>query len=84
MNTIMSLVPVASSRTEGLKYQVYTNRFAKFFDLKNEKVVSLFPDKKEWIPYEKDLELSGYEGYFKELKQAKEFIAELRRGRPIN
>ena len=57
MNTIISLVPAASSPAQGLKFQVYTKRFARFFGFQNDVSEALrrfqivkhgFPMKKTW------------------------------------
>jgi len=83
MNTIMSLIPTKSSKDEGLKFQVYTKRFAKFFNIKDDEAVLILPKSKEWQLSKKDLELVGHEGYFRDLGQAKAFIAKLRKDKSL-
>ncbi|MCW4046583.1 MAG: endonuclease NucS [Candidatus Bathyarchaeota archaeon] len=82
MNTIFSLLPPESSAEEGLKFKVYSKRFSKFFSISEDEPKMVLPEnKKEWIPYPKsnDPEYRGYEGFFKELNQAEDFLKKLRK-----
>lgn len=77
MNTIFHLIPQDSNAEKGLKFRVYSKRFSKFFDISEEKTNMILPeDKKEWQPYPQP-EYSGYEGFFKSLEQAENFLKKL-------
>lgn len=80
MNTIFSVIPEQSSREEGLKFQVYLKRFARYFGIAEPDAENILPaNKKEWKFY-KDAppEYSGYEGFFKDKEEAKDFVNKLR------
>lgn len=78
-NTIFSLIPQESSAQDGLKFQVYLNRFSRYFNTDAETAKSILPDdKKEWKYYKNaPPEYSGYEGFFKNTKQAHDFLLNL-------
>lgn len=80
MNTIFSLVPKESSAEEGLKFKVYSKRFSKFFNISEDETKRILPEnKKEWNPYPKNPEYLGYEGFFRDINQAEDFLKKLRK-----
>ncbi len=83
MNTIFSIIPEKSNVEEGLKFQVYANRFSRYFDLPGDPSTSVLPpNKKEWKFYKgAPLEYSGFEGFFKDLKVAENFIDKLQKAK---
>jgi len=79
MNTIFSLVPQESNAGEGLKFKVYSKRFSKFFNISEEETKMILPEnKKEWH-FGPEPEYSGYEGFFKTIKQAEDFLKKLQK-----
>jgi hypothetical protein len=83
-NTIFSLIPKDSTPEDGLKFQVYINRLAKYLDVDKERLVEVLPqDKREWgfVGYSSP-EWTGYEGYFKnhdEAERLTEALSEMKR-----
>lgn len=83
-NTIFSLIPKDSNSEDGLKFQVYINRLAKYLDVDKERLVEVLPqDKREWgfVGYSSP-EWTGYEGYFKNIDEAEhltETLSEMKR-----
>lgn len=77
---IFSLVPGESSVENGLKFRVYSKRFAEHFKISEERVKLILPkDKRAWKYYESaPPEYSGYEGFFKDIDIAKSFLERLR------
>ena len=76
---IFSLIPVGSTEQNGLKFQMYLQRFSTYFKIEKTKVVSILPKQhKEW-KFEKDAtpEYSGYEGFFKTMDEAQHFLNEI-------
>jgi len=78
-NTIFSIVPSQSSKQDGLKFQVYLKRFAKYFNIPETEAESILPqDKKEWKFYKNaPPEYTGYEGYFKSKEEIEKFMKKL-------
>ena len=79
MNTIFSLIPGQSNRENGLKFQVYLKRFARYFNITEHEAERILPpNKKEWKYYRNaPPEYSGYEGFFKDISEAKSFLDKL-------
>jgi len=78
-NTIFSLIPKDSNPEDGLKFQVYINRLAKYLDEDKERLVGILPqDKREWgfVGYSSP-DWTGYEGFFKNLDEAEHFSVAL-------
>ena len=76
---IFSLIPVGSTEQNGLKFQMYLQRFSTYFKIEKTKVVSILPKQhKEW-KFEKDAtpEYSGYEGFFQTMDEAQHFLNEI-------
>lgn len=79
MNTIFSIIPQESNAEEGLKFRVYSKRFSKFFNIGEEEAKMILPEnRKEW-QFSHEPEYSGYEGFFKSLKQAEDFLKKLQK-----
>jgi Holliday junction resolvase-like predicted endonuclease len=78
MNTIFSLVPEKSTE-EGLKFQIYASRCSRYFGITEIELASLLPqNKKDWKYYKNaPEEYSGFEGFFKDLTMAEEFVRKL-------
>lgn len=78
--TIFSLIPRESNPEEGLKFRIYLERFAKHFGISEEQAESILPEnKRAWKYYSSaPPELSGFEGFFKSIDEAEEFLSELR------
>jgi len=79
MNTIFSIIPGQSSQQNGLKFQVYLKRFAKYFGITEPEAEKILPtNKKEWKFYKNaPPEYSGYEGFFKDKEEVKAFLSRL-------
>ena len=81
-NTVFSLIPKESNPEDGLKFQVYLNRLAKYLDADSERLINILPqDKKKWN-YTEDsspdsTEYEGYVGFFKNHNEAELFLADL-------
>jgi len=78
-NTIFSLIPKDSNPEDGLKFQVYINRMAKYLDVDKGRLVEVLPqDKREWgfVGYTSP-DWTGYEGFFKNMDEAERFSASL-------
>ncbi len=80
MNTIFSIVPGQSSQQDGLKFQVYLKRFAKYFDIPEAEAENILPqNKREWKFYKNaPPEYTGYEGFFKNKEEIEKFLNKLR------
>jgi hypothetical protein len=79
MNTIFSLIPEGSDPETGLKFQVYVKRFCKYFGISEDDAMKILPEnKKEWH-YTPEPEYSGFEGFFKNLDQAQDFLKKLQK-----
>jgi hypothetical protein len=85
-NTIFSVIPGQSSKQNGLKFQVYLKRFAEYFGITEPDAEKILPtNKKEWKFYKNaPQEYSGYEGFFKDKEEAKNFLSKLQelKGKP--
>jgi hypothetical protein len=80
-NTIFSILPVGSDAEHGLKFQIYTKRFSRYFKIDEKTVESILPGNKwEW-EFAKDPEYTGYEGFFKNHEEIERFLANLRKPR---
>lgn len=79
LNTIFSIIPGQSSQQNGLKFQVYLKRFAKYFGITEPEAEKILPtNKKEWKFYKNaPPEYSGYEGFFKDKEEVKTFLSRL-------
>lgn len=84
--TIFSLVPGESTTEEGVKFRIYTRRFSKYFEIKEEEATLMLPNnKREWKYYESaPPEYWGYEGFFNNLEEADKFLIELRKYRKLS
>jgi len=76
MVTVFSLIPVYSKDQNGLKFEIYLQRFSNYFKMEETKIVSILPKlHKEW-KYSKDasLEYSGYDGFFQTIDEVQQFV----------
>lgn len=79
MNTIFSIIPQESNAEEGLRFRVYSKRFSKFFNINEEEAKMILPEnRKEW-QFSPEPEYSGYEGFFKSVKQTEDFLKRLQK-----
>jgi len=73
--TIMSLLPLSSSGSLGLHFQVYSKRFGAFFGLSQQAVDSLLPQNRKPYQYDKTNEdLKGYDGFFKDEAEVNQLV----------
>lgn len=74
---IFNILPLESSKEEGLKFQVYSHRFANYFDCSIEELKSILPlGTGEWY-YEqsnRDEMWVGFDGYFKTIEDVEKFL----------
>ena len=80
MKTIFSIIPKESNQQDGLKFQVYLKRFARYFAITESDAENMLPaNKKEWR-YTRNAppEYSGYEGFFKNKEEVESFLSKLR------
>jgi len=78
-NTILSLIPGESNASNGLRFQVYIVRLAKYLGVDEADATSLLPPKREkWNPLSASPEeYRGYTGFFKDREEVKQFLEEL-------
>jgi hypothetical protein len=79
-DTIFSIIPKESNQQNGLKFQVYLKRFARYFAITESDAENMLPaNKKEW-KYGKNAppEYSEYEGFFKNREEVESFLSKLR------
>jgi hypothetical protein len=74
--TVFSLIPPMSSREEGLHFQIYFQRFCRFFGVDESDAINLLPEKHErWIYYEgAGPDYSGFAGYFQDIEEVERFL----------
>lgn len=77
--TILSLIPGESNSDSGLKFRLYTTRFAECFGISVEQAIDLLPEHKhEWEYYSGATpEWSGHEGYFKDIEEVNKWLTGL-------
>jgi len=65
--TVISLLPGESNASDGLRFQIYGNRFAQMVDLSKDQVKNLMPETNEyWIFYpEASSDYEGFQGFIK-------------------
>ncbi len=79
MNTIFNILPGQSNQQDGLKFQVYLKRFARYFNISEAEAEQILPsNKSEWAFSKTDPEYSGYEGFFKNKEEIEKFLNKLR------
>lgn len=76
-NTIFNIKPKESNKENGLRFQVYLKRFAKYFGITEEEAKEILPENKEWKEA-RNPEYSGFEGFFKNKDEITTFISKLR------
>ncbi len=77
-NTIFSLLPGESSLEKGLRFTVYTDRFAEYFNVDKNSVTDIMPMyQKEKVYEDWAGEFGG--GFFKDEEQVKRFLEKLRK-----
>lgn len=75
MNTIFHLVPEESNSESGVKFRFYSRRFADYFNISEEQLVSKLPTNREdWRPYRNYPEYFGFEGFFQNKDEVERFI----------
>jgi hypothetical protein len=78
---IFSIHPEDSSGDKGLQFSTYLNRFMDYFDIDENEVKSIFPDKEkigEYVLVKDDDKVENYKGYFKNIDEVKRFINSLK------
>ncbi|BCL34620.1 endonuclease NucS domain-containing protein [Nostoc sp. MS1] len=77
--TIFTLIPVESNVNKGLKFRIYTMRFAECFGMRMEEITNLLPvSKYAWENYPgAPPDWCGYEGFFSNLEEVNKFITGL-------
>jgi hypothetical protein len=78
-NTIFSLIPEESSAKEGIRFQIYINRFAEYFGIEKKEAIKLLPNKKEEWEYYRNAPAShvGYAGFFKNMEEIDQFLSKI-------
>ena len=78
-NNIFSLLPPESDNENGLRFQVYINRFAEYFKISTEKAISILPEHKEEWEYSLGAsdEYKGFAGFFSKIEEVHDFIRNL-------
>jgi len=73
---VCSLLPPTSSSEEGLHFQVYTRRFARFFGVEEAQVEAILPaDRQVWRYFPSaGPDLTGFEGRFKDPQDVERFL----------
>lgn len=76
-NVIFSLIPTDSNPEDGLKFQIYLSRIARFLKTSESEIITLLPeDRHEWSFGETvDKDWTGVEGHFSSIKEAETFVA---------
>ena len=94
-SAILNLIPTDSDSEHGLRWQLYDLRFREYFNISEEKLLSILPSERESWKYgtlsdqksyeERDIleQWSGYKGYIQMLEAIKfiQFLQELTRAR---
>ncbi len=78
-NTILSLIPVESSASDGLRFQVYSTRLADYLGMAEHDAVSLLPERREAWKYTRESppDWSGYAGFIENSDAAHRFLVSL-------
>ena len=74
--TIFSIIPGKSDTLHGLRFQLYIDRFAKYFNTKNENIRSILPSNVEVRQPFKDLP-NALSGYFTKKEEIESFLYKL-------
>jgi hypothetical protein len=84
-NTVLSLLPGESNQEQGLRFQVYALRLARFLNVSHEEIRRLLPlNHKEWTYWPTaPAEWAGYAGYFTSIEEAEALLDRLRSLRPL-
>lgn len=77
--TIFSLLPGDSDSANGLRFQVYIERFKKLLRLTDDQALALIPERREtWKYYEAaGPDYSGFQGYFTDIAEVNQFLDEI-------
>lgn len=77
---IFSLIPTDSNPGDGLRFQIYSLRIAKLFEMPEEHITSILPERKEpWEYYSgAGPDDSGYAGFFRTAEEIDRFLTGLR------
>ena len=78
-NTIFSLIPEESNSKEGLRFQIYINRFAEYFEIEKKEAIQLLPNKKEeWEAYRNaPASHVGFAGFFRNIEEIDRFLVKI-------
>jgi len=79
--TVVSLIPGESNPDDGVRFQVYINRLAKYLKTDAGEATSLLPENKTDWKYTKDAsdDWAGFVGFFKTAEEADHFLVEMAR-----
>ena len=83
IKAVVNLLPLPrdSSRTDGLKYQLYKHRFGTLAGLNEEGVEALMPaSRKDWAYVQNDPDWAGYEGFIQAREEIDRLANALTRG----
>ncbi len=82
--TVFTLIPVESNAEKGLKFRIYTTRFAEHWGINIEEIIDLLPTSKyDWENYPGATpDWSGHEGFFNTQDQVDKFITGLHKITP--
>ncbi len=75
---LMSLIPKESSQSEGLKFEIYADRFMAYFNLNESELKAILPPEiKPWEFDQNDNDMKGYQGFFTSTEQLDNFVQKL-------
>ncbi len=79
MVVLFNLVPSDSGPTQGLRWNSYTDRLAKYLGVKVDDLLALLPKPlSPWVPWQSaDSEYTGHEGFFQDIHAARGFILDI-------
>ena len=73
--TILSLIPGESTPTDGVRFQIYSQRLARYLSVDVDRIASLLPKSRTpWTFSKWDPEWSGFAGFFKEPDEIQRFL----------
>lgn len=79
MKTLFSLVPGESSSGKGLRFQFYSRRLSKFWNVDEAKLKTFFPQNlEEWYFTRGDPEYSGFAGFFRDMSEVETLLNHLK------
>ncbi len=69
--TVFSLIPKESDEKQGLKYSVYTDRFAEFLSVKKDELIQRLP---QYHMRTQGRDGERGEGFFRNLQEVEDFL----------